>query len=146
MHSRVFLIAQPTVRREDGSTPKLEPLARYGEVVVLIPAGDRPAFQPFRTLELLRRKLADFNTETDYIAWAGGDTLGAVLAGTVLADLGMSNFRWLRYDRAKDASGRRVDEGAQYLPVEIDLGDLDDLEGNQLEMFDEPDFRGHKAL
>ncbi len=123
----VFLIAQPTIARS-GSLPNLEPLGEHGNVKVLVPAGDRPTFQPTRTLEQIANRLKDFNPEEDFLVWAGGDTLAAVLTGVVLSDMGVERMRWLRYERGRNSDGTRTDAGAKYVPVEVDLGEIDQLE------------------
>lgn len=119
----VYLIAQPTVSR-NGSLPKLEPLAEHGDVRVLVPAGDRPAFQPERTLDQIYRRLENFNPNEDFLVWAGGDTLAALLTGVALIDRNVEKFKWLRYERGRDSDGNRTDEGARYVPIEVNLEQL----------------------
>jgi hypothetical protein len=122
----VYLIAQPTVSN-DGRLPKLEPLAKYGTVRVLVNPGEDPRYKPQRALDLIVKRLADFNPADDYLVWAGGDTLAAVLTGIVLADLScnddkpFTSFRWLRWERGKDKWGKRTDEGGHYVPIRVPL-------------------------
>lgn len=126
----VYLIAQPTVKR-NGSMPKLEPLAEHGDVKVVIPAGEYPTFHPQRALDLVMDKLDDFDYTKDYIAWAGGDTLSAILVGAALAEkddctdeeepVPIPYFMYLRYERGRDQQGNRTDVGAKYVPVKIPL-------------------------
>ncbi len=116
----VYLIAQPTVKR-DGKLPNLEPLAVWGRVQVLLPAGDSPTFTPIRTYDRMEDRLQDYDPEKDFLVWAGGDTLAAVFLGGLLADMGIDKFTWLRYERPKLPDGSRTDVGAKYVPVTIDL-------------------------
>jgi hypothetical protein len=122
----VYLIAQPTVSR-GGQLPKLEPLAAWGEVRVLVHPGEDPRYNPKRALDRIRSRLADFDPATDYIVWAGGDTLAAVLVGAVLSDFAVDEetpfecFRWLRWERGKDPRGGRTDEGGTYVPITVPL-------------------------
>ncbi len=118
----VYLIAQPTIARS-GSLPNLEPLGEHGDVRVLVPAGDRPTFQPNRTLQQIAKKLEEFDPSQDFLAWAGGDTLAAVLTGVILEARGVEKFSWLRYERGRDSNGQRTDDGARYVPIVVDLGD-----------------------
>lgn len=121
---RVFLICQPSIRK-DGSMPDLKPLAEHGEVILLVHAGDRPTFSPSETKVLQSRiieKLRDFDPNQDFLVWAGGDTLCAVMTGVALERLEFNRVRWLRYDRGRDpATGRRTDANARYVPVEYPL-------------------------
>ncbi len=120
----VYLIAQPSVSRT-GELPKLEPLAKFGQIKVLINPGEDPRFGPPRAIELITKRLKDFNPEEDYLAWAGGDTLAAVLTGVVLADLSLerefSHFNWLRFERGSNAAGERTVEGGRYVPIVVTL-------------------------
>lgn len=116
---RVFLIAQPTVTRE-GKMPNLEPLAEHGEVCTVLQAGDSPWAEPSRCMKIISARLLNFNAEEDSIAWAGGDTLAAVMVGAVLERYGHERVRWLRYERSQDPkTGRWVHEGAKYVPTVI---------------------------
>jgi hypothetical protein len=121
---KVFLIAQPTVAK-DGSMPKLEALQEHGDVHVLVSAGDSPSFRPNKTLDDILRQLAQlYKPDEDFIVWAGGDTLAAVLVGVALERQGHNEMTWLRYDRPYDPVQRkRVDEGARYVPIKIKLYD-----------------------
>ena len=128
----VYLIAQPTVSRRDGRVPDISPLSEYGTVRIVLPVGEHPNFNPERCLRIVRSVLAEFNPELDYLAWAGGDTLAAVMAGIVLHERGLPDFRWLRYERPLDrGTGRRTDKGAKYLPTRVSLSE------DQLELFNE---------
>lgn len=135
----VYLIAQPSIAR-GGSFPKLEPLAVYGEIRVLVQSGEFPTFNPAPCYEKIRERLRDFDPKVDFLAWAGGDTLSAVLAGLVLAEMGIDDFRWLRYERGRDKedSRKRVDEGSQYWPVDVNLPEPY-TDPSQTQLFDEGD-------
>lgn len=117
---RVFLIAQPTIAK-NGRLPDLTPLADYGDVTVLVEGGEYPSFRPGETWQRVAARLQDFDAEADYLAWAGGDTLAAVMAGAALVALGHRTFRWLRFDRAHTRDGGRDNNSGAYVPVEIQL-------------------------
>lgn len=118
----VYLIAQPTVSGT-GDFPKLKPLAEYGNIRVIVEAGDYPAFTPGKIFEKVKDRLKDFDAENDYIAFAGGDTLAALMVGSALAQFGHHSFRWLRFERGRDPKNpsRRTDEGGTYTPVDVML-------------------------
>lgn len=123
MAATVYLIAQPSLKA-DGSQPNLSPLNEHGRIQVLVETGERPSKYPERCLRVIRRRLKHFNPATDFLCWAGGDTLAAVLTGHVLSDLsyehGWNTFRWLVYQRVKDEkTGRWTEEGAYYVPREV---------------------------
>lgn len=115
----VFLISQPSVKR-NGETPDLKPLAEHGEVKVLITTGDYPTLHSKRCLGLIEARLADFNADTDFLAWAGGDTLSAVMAGALMERLGVDHFTWLKWQRGWGANGQRSDTG-HYRAVKVRL-------------------------
>ena len=118
----VYLIAQPTISRRK-VPPNLTPLYKHGDVVTLLMAGEQPAFRPRDCFEALETRFRNFDPEIDFMAWAGGDVLAAVMAGMLLAERDIFCFQWLRYERFRLPNGDRVDEGATYEPVEIDLAD-----------------------
>ena len=122
---RVYLICQPTLDRHtgDAAADKTQLLARWGEVVVLAYPGEYTgARRPDYLLDKITARLKDFDPEQDFVAWAGGDSLSALLVGVVLADAGFDRFRWLRYERPRDpVRNVRTEENAQYVPVTIPL-------------------------
>lgn len=125
MSGRVFLIMQPSVKR-DGSAPDLTPLKEHGEVTVLVHAGESPRFHPAQCRDKLIERLKTFDPDKDMLAWAGGDTLAAVLVGAILADQlweeEAPEITWLRYERAWDGDRRRQDAvGARYVPIRVPL-------------------------
>lgn len=120
----VYLIAQPTVSRRK-APPDLAPLYDHGEVRVVLPMSDSPTFKPVRCYEVMEDRLSHFDPELDFLVWAGGDTLSAVLIGMMLVNQEQPiwKFNWLRYERHRNADGSRTDKGAKYVPVVIDLRD-----------------------
>lgn len=116
----VYLIAEPSVKR-DASRPDLSPLAEFGELKVCLPSGHYPVLHPKKTLDILFSRLDAFRPDVDYIAWAGGDTLAALLTGVVLAEFGIARINWLRYQRGwKD--GKRVESGeGSYRSVVVEI-------------------------
>jgi len=117
---KVYLIMQPTVKK-NGALPDLTPLGAHGDVTVLVLSGEFPTFDALQCLRNLFTRLEDFDPTIDSLAWAGGDTLAAVLVGVVLAEQGHEWFTWLRYERGRDGDGRRTDVGATYTPYRVPL-------------------------
>src|SRR4051812_33365204 len=114
LNSRVFLIATPTVSKK-GEFPKLEPLSEFGDIKIVVENGDYPSFKPEKIFKKVVDRLKDFDAEKDYLAWAGGDTLAAFMAGFALAQMGHHSFRWLRFERGVDrATGKRTNENGKY--------------------------------
>lgn len=126
--SRVFLIAQPTIAKS-GHLPDLTPLADYGEVTLVTEVGENPSFKPGEVFQRAVDRLKDFDAENDYLVWAGGDTLSAVMAGAILMQHGHRFFRWLRFERGRrkgvaEQGKQRVerdDNRGWYTPVEVML-------------------------
>lgn len=120
----VYLIAQPTISRRKAPL-NLEPLYEHGEVQVVLPMSDAPTFNPVTCYEVMEKRLENFNPEIDFLVWAGGDTLSAVMVGMILINQAepVWRFNWLRYERFRHPDGSRTDKGAKYVPVVIDLAD-----------------------
>lgn len=119
----VYLIAQPTVSRNK-KPMDLAPLYEHGDVQVLCPAGDAPTFTPVRCVEVMEQRLVNFDPTCDFLVWAGGDTLAAVMAGMLLAEAGHYTFTWLRWERDRTDDGGRLETG-RYRPVRIDISEED---------------------
>jgi hypothetical protein len=119
----VYLLVQPTVSRA-GETPDLKPLSAFGEVVVLVQAGDNPLHRSVHTLDNIKKRLEHFDPKADFLTAAGGGAIAALMVGVAISDLGFDQFVWLSAQRAKDAQGRRTNVVERYIPVRVDLGQL----------------------
>lgn len=114
MTSRVFVL-QATRFQADVS-----PAAVYGEIRFVLSAGDRTCSNPELSMDKLRRALADFDVNRDFIVWAGGDPLSAIVAGMVLLELGIRKFRFLRFEKNRNTKAGQPVTGF-YSPIEIIL-------------------------
>jgi hypothetical protein len=120
---KVYLIAQPSVKR-NGQSPDLTPLGEHGEITVLIEAGIYPSHNADRATNLINTRLSNFDYNYDMIAWAGGDTIAAIIVGIALADLQIPWFWYLRYERKRcKETGKRLDKG-YYKKVKIYTDDM----------------------
>lgn len=112
--SRVYVM-QATRFQADVS-----PATAYGDIHFVLSPGDRTSSTPDLALRKLVDQLDKFNPDEDYIVWSGGDPLSAILTGAVLAELGVTRFRFLRFEknRAKDNPS-----AGYYVPVEVDFSE-----------------------
>lgn len=124
----VYLIAQSAPSRRKAPI-QLGPLTEHGDVKAVLPLGNSPTFHPKSCLEIIEESLfpsrggKEYDPEVDFLVWAGGDMLAAVMVGMILAEREIWCFKWLRYERHRLPTGERVDEGATYAPMVIDLSD-----------------------
>jgi hypothetical protein len=114
MTSKVFVL-QATRHQADVS-----PAAVYGEIRFVLSAGDRTCSNPELSMERLRRAFYDFDPKMDFIVWAGGDPLSAIVAGMVMLDLGIKKFRYLRFEKNRNTKPGEPVTGF-YSPVEVRL-------------------------
>ena len=135
---RVFLICEPSVKKArtvGGGLPNITPLFEHGNVTVLLTSADpRPINHPEQALQLIDQRLDTYHPDHDLLAWAGGDTIAALLTGVALERRGVNAVTWLRYDRAIAPDGSRTDDGARYTPVRVTLFTETDDDGRD----DEP--------
>jgi hypothetical protein len=96
----------------------VSPAAVYGSVEFVLGPQDRTSHSPEIVLSKLRKCLRDFDPVEDYILWAGGDPLSLMLVGSVLADMGFTEWRYLRYERG---SGKNPESTPFYVPVKVRL-------------------------
>lgn len=89
----------------------------YGPMDYLLPRGERPSYAPAPAYRKLQQSLANVKPE-DFVVWAGGDPLAAIIGGMVLGQQGFSEFNFLRWERMQDEDGRRIKEG-YYAPTKL---------------------------
>ena len=113
--SRVFVI-QNTRYPADVSPAKI-----YGEVEYVLGTGDRTSSNPDFSARKLFAALETFDSNKDFILWAGGDPLSCMLTGAVLAELGVLRYKYLRFE--KDRASRNPGDPVTgfYVPVQVDL-------------------------
>jgi hypothetical protein len=114
MTSKVYVL-QATRHQADVS-----PAAVYGDIQFVLSAGDRTCSNPELSMERLRKALRDFDPLNDFIVWAGGDPLSAIVAGMVMLDLGITKFRYLRFEKNRNTKPGEPIRGF-YSPVEVML-------------------------
>jgi hypothetical protein len=119
MTSKVFVLQ--AVRFQ----PDVSPAAVYGEIRFVLSAGDRTSANPELSIERLRRALSEFDPRTDFIVWAGGDPLSAIVTGMVMLDLGITKFRYLRFEKNRNTKHGEPVTGF-YSPVEVRLEEEQD--------------------
>jgi hypothetical protein len=121
----IFVISQPSIPKSaSGRMIDLAPLAEYStDVRFLVLRGQSPTFTKDGLFQQIRQSLdGQFDPARDFLCWAGGDSLGAVVAGLALASLGVRRFRWLRHERSKLPDGSRDPSRGRYVPITIDTG------------------------
>lgn len=117
--SRVFVINQPTAR-PGGFAYDVSPAKQYGEILFLFRADQpAPSADPHWATRHAYRVLADFGDE-DFLVWAGGDPLGAVLASAVASDINDGKVKYLKWERDRARSGERTG-GGYYVPLVLDI-------------------------
>lgn len=118
----IYVIAEPSVPKTgSGRMIDLAPLAEYGQDVrYLVMRGQAPTFIKDGLYHQIRASLAQFDAEHDYLVWAGGDALGAVMVGMALASMGVTRFRWLRHERSRLPDGRRDPSRGRYVPILVE--------------------------
>lgn len=116
MASRVFVLQATRIQAD------VSPAAVYGEIRFILSAGDRTCSNPELTMDKLRRALVDFDPRSDFIIWAGGDPLSAIVSGMVLTEMGIRKFRFLRFEKNRHTRQGEKPTGF-YSPVEVRLED-----------------------
>lgn len=95
----------------------VSPAARYGDIQFVLSPGDRTSSTPELTLRKLIKALDMFKPDQDYVVWSGGDPLSAILTGAVMMELGITRFRFLRFEKNRGKDGGL----GYYVPVDVDL-------------------------
>lgn len=120
----VYLIQEPRPflnhRTGKDTTRDVSSAAQYGVLRHLLGADDQPTNMPGPCLNKIKSGLAGFDAEQDYILFAGGDPLGALLTGLALRDHPFPTVQFLRWDRVRDKSGQRNGTGV-YTPITVNI-------------------------
>lgn len=99
----------------------VSPAARYGDIHFVLSPGDRTSSTPELSLKKLIAAMEKFNPKEDYIVWSGGDPLSAMLTGVVLSELGITSFRFLRFEKNRGRDGSNGSAAGYYVPIEVDF-------------------------
>jgi len=108
--------------RADGSGPDYAALSKFGQIVTLTESSDNVVNDSPFISKQIRERLIGYDPRIDYMVWAGGDPLAAVLVGAILGKMGFNHIKWLRFDRLiNPETGRRMTWKGNYMPVQITL-------------------------
>lgn len=111
----VYVICEPSDRRDGTPAYDVSPAAVYGPIKYIIPRGHpSPSRDTSTALATIDEVLMDFDAGSDYILWAGGDPLAAVLVGHVLMD-NVNSYSYLRWEKNPTSIG------GNYVPVTVDI-------------------------
>lgn len=117
--SRVFVINQP--RPRGGVQPyDLSSAMQYGDLIFVFRADQStPSADPEWATRHAREILRDV-TPNDFLIWAGGDPMGAVVASAIFADNTDGRVNYLKWERERTSGGERTGRG-YYIAVPVDV-------------------------
>jgi len=122
-NSTVYLVQEPSVPKHNGRTLDLTPLMWHGKVKVLMERSQNASYAPAASFVQLQERLLSFDPDRDFIAMAGGDTLGFALVSAVLKEMGHDHFTYLRFERTKLPDGSRDPTSGAYVPILVPLNE-----------------------
>jgi hypothetical protein len=109
----VYVICEPAPRRDGVPAYDVSPAAMYGPIEFVFRHGFMsPSRDPEKAIIHAREVLSRFDDAVDYVVWAGGDPLAAILVGSELAKV--AAYRYLRWEKSPTGTG------GNYVPVTID--------------------------
>lgn len=122
--STVYLVQEPTVPKgPDKRTINIAPLYHHGKVTVLVDPGQNVSYNSAASRLQMKERLQTFDPDRDFIAVAGGDSLGVALVGSILTEMGFDHFFYLRWERTRLPGGGRDPVNGSYIPVLVPLTD-----------------------
>ncbi|MDI3309276.1 MAG: hypothetical protein QJR07_19535 [Acetobacteraceae bacterium] len=120
--SIVYLVQEPTVpKRATSRVIDTTPLLWWGKVRILMERTQVASYRPAQAFIQINERLKNFDPEKDYIAVAGGDSLAVIMVGAILAQLGHSHFRYLRFERSRLPDGTRDPSSGAYTPIRVPI-------------------------
>lgn len=117
----VYLVQEPSVPKHNGKMIDLTPLSWHGKVTILLERSQNASYRPAEAFVQLQKRLVNYDPDRDFIAMAGGDTLGFALTATVLREMGHDHFTYLRFERTKLPDGSRDPASGSYIPILVPL-------------------------
>lgn len=112
--STVYLLQEPTSEKD------LSSAATYGRLFPIIGAHEKPSQNIQQTINKLYACLETFNSEKDYLCFAGGDPIIPFLAGVVMERIGFETVTHLIWNRERSNDGARTGSGF-YMPKTIPI-------------------------
>lgn len=112
--SIVYLLQEPTTARDLSSAVK------YGKVVQILSAKDKPYQDPEGCMRKLQTTLRNFNPYNDYLCYAGSDPLVQFLTGIIMERMEIGEVKQLLWNRERDEKGATTGRG-YYLPKTITI-------------------------
>ncbi len=123
MASTVFLVQSPPPYYPAGKPPVYKDLSsavQYGRLVNLLEDGVWASLDPKKAAREIEAGLIRFNSDIDYVCFAGGDPVALAMTLLTLRNGGFETVRYLTWERERDTDGARTGRG-YYRPVVIRL-------------------------
>ncbi len=120
--STVYIIQASIPGGHRKATYDTTPAEQYGQIRYIFEGAFSPSAQPDVAIAAARRALRQFNSDEDYIVWAGGDPAGMLIVGAVAYDLSLDgNIRFLKWENNRDPETRQANGSGHYIPVTMRL-------------------------
>lgn len=119
INSTVYLAQTPNPTNT-GWTPDFSHASKYGKIIPVFDASDRPSLGHKRLISKAYDVLKNVK-ETDYICHVPCDNCSLLIIGYVLAELGLKKINFLRYERERNVEGNKVKNRGFYLPSVVEL-------------------------
>lgn len=125
----VYIINQPreNPRSRFGTSYDVSPAMQYGEIKFVFTEDEfpSPSADLKRAVEHAWNVLADFDAESDYVVWAGGDPISMLIVAPILFDIAQDNVRYLKFERGRGVNGEKIQAG-YYMPKTVTLFNEED--------------------
>lgn len=119
---RVYVIQVPNPGGHRKATYDTTPAEQYGQINYIFEAGFSPSLSPAKAIEIARKALAYFDSDTDFLVWAGGDPAGMMLVGAVAFSQSVNgDLKWLKWENNRDPETRQPNGSGHYIPITFPL-------------------------
>lgn len=120
--STVFVIQQPRPKTGEKWVPNLQPATQFGKLEFIFEASDRIYADPTEGRKKAAARLADFDSDRDYLLWTNfGDPAALWLVIMLLTLGGHKRLRFLYWSRGRATTGGMSTENGFYFPVDLDF-------------------------
>ena len=113
----VFVIHKPQPR---AGAYDVSSAVEFGEIEYVFEDTFIPYRDPKRAEEIAYQKLRQFNSDEDFLLWAGGDPVALIIASMVAGFATDGCIKVLRWDRVRDSMSKEL-LGGKYVPITLDI-------------------------
>lgn len=120
--STVYIIQASIPGGHRKATYDTTPAEQYGQIRYIFEGSFSPSAQADKAISIAHKALENFNSDEDYIVWAGGDPAGMLIVGALAYHYSLDgDVKFLKWENNRDPETRQANGSGHYIPVTMRL-------------------------